>query len=120
MSAGTEARIGGVSRSVPPEFVLTSSGRYVDNQLRHSRRFDADGIRRDHPELFIPTPQRRTSSSASISSLASPNGLKEEFSTEDSGQLRYWTSSMCIQSPHLFDFVVTVSAHCSMLAGHVC
>jgi NAD+ kinase len=29
----------------------------------------------------------------------------------DEGQLRYWTSEMCSNSPHLFDFVVTVSDH---------
>jgi NAD+ kinase len=25
------------------------------------------------------------------------------------GQLRYWTNDMCRKSPHLFDFVITVS-----------
>ncbi|KAJ3846544.1 hypothetical protein EV368DRAFT_88848 [Lentinula lateritia] len=32
---------------------------YVDNQLRHSRRFDPAGIERDHPKLFIPFPHRQ-------------------------------------------------------------
>lgn len=27
----------------------------------------------------------------------------------DEGQLRYWTNEMCTKSPHLFDFVITVS-----------
>ncbi|SCZ88812.1 BZ3500_MvSof-1268-A1-R1_Chr2-1g04652 [Microbotryum saponariae] len=27
----------------------------------------------------------------------------------DEGQLRYWTNEMCSKSPHLFDFVITVS-----------
>lgn len=27
----------------------------------------------------------------------------------DDGQLRYWTNEMCRKSPHLFDFVITVS-----------
>jgi len=80
--------------------------RYVDKQLRHSKRFDAEGIERDHPELFIPFPQRRTSSSHSLSSLSSTSTNKEDG---DEGQLRYWTSSMCSHSSHLFDFVVTVS-----------
>jgi NAD+ kinase len=80
--------------------------RYVDNQLRHSKRFDAEGIERDHPKLFIPFPQRRTSSSLSLSSLSSNSTSKEDG---DEGQLRYWTSSMCSHSSHLFDFVVTVS-----------
>ncbi|EDR08920.1 uncharacterized protein LACBIDRAFT_166577, partial [Laccaria bicolor S238N-H82] len=58
---------------------------YVDNQLRHSKRFDAEGIQRDHPELF------------------------------DEGQLRYWTSRMCSRSPHLFDFVVTLGGDGTVL-----
>lgn len=61
---------------------------------------------RDHPELFVPFPRRRASSSQSLSSMSSNSTHKED--TED-GQLRYWTSSMCSSSPHLFDFVVTVS-----------
>jgi NAD+ kinase len=80
--------------------------RYVDKQLRHSKRFDAEGIERDHPDLFIPFPQRRTSSSHSLSSLSSTSTNREDG---DEGQLRYWTSSMCSHSSHLFDFVVTVS-----------
>lgn len=82
--------------------------RYVDKQLRHSKRFDAEGIERDHPELFIPFPQRRTSSSLSLSSLSSTSTSSNK-EDGDEGQLRYWTSSMCSHSSHLFDFVVTVS-----------
>lgn len=81
---------------------------YVDHQLRRSRRFDAEGIERDHPELFVPFPRRRSSSNNSLSSMGS-SSAKEYFLTPDEGQLRYWTSDMCSQSPHLFDFVVTVS-----------
>jgi hypothetical protein len=76
---------------------------YVDNQLRHSKRFDAEGIARDYPHLVHPLPRRRSSGS-SFSSQDS-NG---SYNHED-GQLRYWTSNMCSNSPHLFDFVVTVS-----------
>ncbi|EKM80839.1 hypothetical protein AGABI1DRAFT_55968 [Agaricus bisporus var. burnettii JB137-S8] len=88
---------------------------YVDSQLRRSKRFDAAGIQRDHPELFIPFPRRRGSNSHS--STTSSNG---ESGTEDSyhdveGQLRYWTSSMCNQSPHLFDFVVTLGGDGTVL-----
>ncbi|GAA5925288.1 uncharacterized protein JCM15063_004982 [Sporobolomyces koalae] len=43
---------------------------YVDSQLKKSKRFDAAGIERDHPELFRPFPSHRrysrTSSSASL------------------------------------------------------
>lgn len=108
----------------------SSSRRYVDTQLRTSKRFDADGLERDHPELFKPLPRRysRTSSSVSLASsldggikkmtpLSSLNDtLKRQTSGEyvkksegDEGQLRYWTNEMCTTSPHLFDFVVTVS-----------
>ena len=84
---------------------------YVDNQLRHSRRFDAEGIERDHPELFVPFPRRRTSSTTSLSSMNSAQFVKENefYLKKEEGQLRYWTSDMCSHSPHLFDFVVTVS-----------
>ncbi|KAL0580325.1 hypothetical protein V5O48_001662 [Marasmius crinis-equi] len=87
---------------------------YVDHQLRTSRRFDAAGIERDHPELFVPFPRRRTSSSNSLSSMASVS-QREEFNLADEGQLRYWTSSMCSQSPHLFDFVVTLGGDGTVL-----
>ncbi|KAG8908052.1 hypothetical protein FRB99_000871, partial [Tulasnella sp. 403] len=69
---------------------------YVDHQLRTSKRFDASGIERDHPDFFRPIP-RRFSSTSSFSSQASDasesttngNGSK---SSRDEGQLRYWTS----------------------------
>ena len=108
---------------------------YVDTQLRKSKRFDAEGMQRDHPELFRPLPRRysRSSSSANLSTSvldpaakrmaplshlnealkrsASPEFLKKPGnSTDDEGQLRYWTNDMCTEKPHLFDFVVTVSA----------
>ena len=76
---------------------------YVDSQLKTSRRFDAAGIEREHPELFVPFPKRRTSSSSSLSAYSNDHLPSSE------GQLRYWTADMCSRSPHLFDFVVTVS-----------
>jgi hypothetical protein len=88
---------------------------YVDNQLRHSRRFDAEGIRRDYPELFVPFPHRRTSSSNSLSSLSSNSTHRDDVHVKEEGQLRYWTSRMCNHSPHLFDFVITVSDVISFL-----
>ncbi|KAF8518745.1 ATP-NAD kinase-like domain-containing protein [Gautieria morchelliformis] len=92
---------------------------YVDSQLRHSKRFDAEGIKRDHPELFIPSPKRRTSSNNSLSSLSS-DGKQDtrDRSKDDSkgdGQLRYWTSDMCTRSPQLFDFVVTLGGDGTVL-----
>ncbi|KAJ3836259.1 hypothetical protein F5878DRAFT_271565 [Lentinula raphanica] len=88
---------------------------YVDNQLRHSRRFDAEGIERDHPELFVPFPRRRTSSSTSLASISSASLSKEDFTVKEEGQLRYWTSAMCSQSPHLFDFVITLGGDGTVL-----
>lgn len=90
----------------------TADGRglvvYVDNQLRTSKRFDAAGMERDHPELFVPFPRRRSSSSNSLASMVNGYGSGAEYQMKEEGQLRYWTSDMCSRSPHLFDFVVTV------------
>jgi hypothetical protein len=80
---------------------------YVDHQLRTSRRFDAAGLARHHPELFHPFPRRRSSSSNSVSSNSTASSSKDDL-THEEGQLRYWTADMCSHSPHLFDFVITV------------
>lgn len=81
---------------------------YVDAQLRFSKRFDPDGIRAEYPEFFAPLPRRRSSSSSVVSMRSERSNSNSESKNE--GQLRYWTSDMCSRSPHLFDFVVTVSA----------
>ncbi|KAH9858525.1 hypothetical protein C2E23DRAFT_798884 [Lenzites betulinus] len=83
---------------------------YVDAQLRSSRRFDAAGLQREHPELFAPFPKRRSSSSSSLASAFSNENIP---SLE--GQLRYWTADMCSRSPHLFDFVVTLGGDGTVL-----
>ncbi|OCH90256.1 ATP-NAD kinase [Obba rivulosa] len=83
---------------------------YVDAQLRTSRRFDAAGIEREHPELFAPIPQRR----ASNSSLSS-NSSRGDNDSKQEGQLRYWTAEMCSRSPQLFDFVVTLGGDGTVL-----
>ncbi|KAG1812630.1 ATP-NAD kinase-like domain-containing protein [Suillus subaureus] len=88
---------------------------YVDHQLRNSRRFDTEGIQRDHPELFEPLPRRRSSSSNSLSSLSSSSTHQDDFNTHQEGQLRYWTSDMCSNSPHLFDFVITLGGDGTVL-----
>lgn len=82
---------------------------YVDNQLRKSKRFDAAGIQRDYPEFFLPTPRRRSSGGAQgFPGFTDLNG-NSAMKNVDEGQLRYWTSDMCTNNAHLFDFVVTVS-----------
>ncbi|GAA5950310.1 hypothetical protein JCM21900_001111 [Sporobolomyces salmonicolor] len=43
---------------------------YVDSQLRKSKRFDASGMEKEHPELFRPFPHRRYSRTSSSTSLA--------------------------------------------------
>ncbi|GAA6028151.1 hypothetical protein JCM8097_006885 [Rhodosporidiobolus ruineniae] len=47
---------------------------YVDSQLRTSKRFDAAGLEREHPELFRPLPSRRYSRTSSSASLATDGG----------------------------------------------
>jgi len=81
---------------------------YVDAQLQTSKRFDVEGMQRDYPELFVPVPKRRLSSSSTVSAASSHADSNGEAKV-DEGQLRYWTADMCSRSPHLFDFVVTVS-----------
>lgn len=87
---------------------------YVDHQLKTSRRFDATGLERDHPELFLPFPRRRSSSSNSLSSISTGASSRDD-STNEQGQLRYWTADMCTRSPHLFDFVVTLGGDGTVL-----
>lgn len=84
---------------------------YVDAQLQMSKRFDAEGIRRDFPELFLPIPRRR----ASNSSLRSGHTSSDTQMETEEGQLRYWTADMCSRSPHLFDFVVTLGGDGTVL-----
>ncbi|CCM00603.1 uncharacterized protein FIBRA_02639 [Fibroporia radiculosa] len=86
---------------------------YVDSQLKTSRRFDAAGIERDYPELFVPFPRRRSSSSSSLATFSSKDENGHTLSSE--GQLRYWNADMCNRSPHLFDFVVTLGGDGTVL-----
>lgn len=107
----------------------------MDTQLKKSKRFDAEGMEKEFPELFRPAPRRysRTSSSTSVGSDTGINGKRtmpaglqplqdlakkvsdskppsaERRTNGEEGQLRYWTNEMCTKSPHLFDYVVTVS-----------
>lgn len=88
----------------------------MDAQLRTSRRFDAEGMQKDHPELFEPLPRRQSSSSGvSISSNPSYENVKHASGPSEIGQLRYWTNEMCNSSPHLFDFVVTLGGDGTVL-----
>ncbi|GAA5850628.1 hypothetical protein JCM8547_001935 [Rhodosporidiobolus lusitaniae] len=47
---------------------------YVDSQLQKSKRFDAAGMQREHPELFRPVSSRRYSRTSSSASLATDGG----------------------------------------------
>ncbi|PWN25519.1 ATP-NAD kinase [Jaminaea rosea] len=84
---------------------------YVDSQLRNSKRFDAEGMQRCHPELFASS---NNSTSPSRSSPDAPAASTSSSSTQ-SGRLRYWTADMCSRSPHLFDFVVTLGGDGTVL-----
>jgi hypothetical protein len=117
---------------------LLPSRSYVDAQLRTSKRFDASGLKESNPEFFKPLYRRRSSSTASMSTLSGfvsdasvggyasrssrgrgggnnggngngTNGTGTGTGAGEDGQLRYWTSEMCSSQPHLFDMVVTVS-----------
>lgn len=105
---------------------------YVDSQLSKSKRFNAEGLERDNPELFKPIPRRysRTSSSVSLGPLSQSESIPKRMSPleqlngdssssnkkeENEGQLRYWTNEMCSSSPHLFDFVVTLGGDGTVL-----
>ncbi|KAG8862433.1 hypothetical protein FRB96_001504 [Tulasnella sp. 330] len=86
---------------------------YVDAQLKHSKRFDAAGLEHEYPEFFVPQPRRAYSMSSSDSGSTTDGGGTSR--SRDEGQLRYWTSDMCSQSPHLFDFVVTLGGDGTVL-----
>lgn len=80
VDADAEEWEGSRARRVRPPFflfsldysrlILPSSRSYVDTQLQKSKRFDAAGMQRDHPELFRPVSSRRYSRTASSASLA--------------------------------------------------
>lgn len=97
---------------------------YVDSQLKTSKRFDSEGIKRDYPKVFESVNNGNGSGgNGNGNGGANGNGKERRGRSESGesengnghgnghgeGQLRYWTSDMCSRSPHLFDFVVTVS-----------
>uniref|UniRef100_V5EMY8 Uncharacterized protein n=1 Tax=Kalmanozyma brasiliensis (strain GHG001) TaxID=1365824 RepID=V5EMY8_KALBG len=91
---------------------------YVDSQLRQSKRFDAEGIRKEYPHLFDSRPPKRTpslSSSFSSSAASAPDNNGGFNRGEGGNQLRFWNSDMCSRSPHLFDFVVTLGGDGTVL-----
>lgn len=96
---------------------------YVDAQLKKSKRFDAEGMAREYPELFQPVLRRRASrsanaSSTSISTMASSYSSRDGNGRETAngeGQLRYWTPEMCSNTPQLFDFVITLGGDGTVL-----
>lgn len=75
---------------------------YVDEQLRHSKRFDVVGIERDYPHFFLPTRD----------DTPIP---KHQCLDSDEGQLRFWKSDMCSSSPALFDLVITLGGDGTVL-----
>jgi NAD+ kinase len=98
------------------ELCLTTRCSYVDAQLRKSKRFDAAGIQKDHPELFQPLPRRQSSTTSAPSTHASAENLRAAGAAPaENGQLRFWTNEMCSRAPHLFDFVVTLGGDGTVL-----
>lgn len=96
---------------------------YVDAQLQTSKRFDAAGLQREYPHLFVPMARQRSSSSASVNTLSHISAFSSTTSmgeaakqaTNGEGQLRYWTSELCSATPHLFDFVITLGGDGTVL-----
>lgn len=97
---------------------------YVDSQLRHSKRFDAAGMEQEYPHLFEPVARRRGSSTSAstwnLSSMSNSGYLSStstdtNYRRKEEGQLRYWTSEMCSNTPQLFDFVVTLGGDGTVL-----
>lgn len=88
---------------------------YVDSQLRQSKRFDAEGICRDYPQLFDSRPKRTPSLTSSFSSTSGHDNNGSFNRTEGGNQLRFWNADMCSRSPYLFDFVVTLGGDGTVL-----
>lgn len=76
---------------------------YVDEQLRHSKRFDAAGIQEQHPDLFEPVRPKEN------------HKQTHQCLDTNEGQLRYWNSKICTSSPYLFDFVITLGGDGTVL-----
>lgn len=74
---------------------------YVDEQLRHSKRFDLESIRRNRPDLFV--------------SMRQSQPMQHESLDSDEGQLRFWTASMCRHHSALFDLVITLGGDGTVL-----
>lgn len=125
----------GIPTGSPPTAPVSTEGRdrdqrnqsagrgmvvYVDAQLKKSKRFDAEGLQRDYPELFEPVLRRRSSRSAnasttSVSTMASGYSSSGRDPQSGEGQLRYWTPEMCSNTPQLFDFVITLGGDGTVL-----
>ncbi|WFD25258.1 NAD(+) kinase [Malassezia nana] len=76
---------------------------YVDEQLRHSKRFDAAGIQEQHPDLFEPVRPKEN------------HKQTHQCLDTNEGQLRYWNRKICTSSPYLFDFVITLGGDGTVL-----
>lgn len=76
---------------------------YVDEQLRHSKRFDAAGIQEKHPNLFEPVRPKESQNKT------------HKCLNSNEGQLRYWDSELCTMHPYLFDFVITLGGDGTVL-----
>lgn len=87
---------------------------YVDGQLKSSKRFDVEGMRRDNPDLFRPLSRRSRSDPSSSSQSASDSPPSSATSSEE-GLLRFWDPQLCSDSPHRFDYVVTLGGDGTLL-----
>lgn len=71
---------------------------YVDSQLKKSKRFDAAGIEKEHPDLFTPFPSHRrysrTSSSASLATDFNGHSFHPRRSSGPTGSSTPGTNGM--------------------------
>ncbi|KAH9454475.1 hypothetical protein MJO28_007456 [Puccinia striiformis f. sp. tritici] len=132
ISLARESLLAPISQQPTPSHELKPLVIYVDQQLRHSTRFDRAGLEKEFPDWFRPlSPQNkyklrlsrsRSNSVSSISSMRSDlsshslaSNSTTDSSPQDDGRLRYWTPEMCAKTPELFDLVITLGGDGTVL-----
>ncbi|GAA5895934.1 hypothetical protein JCM6882_005563 [Rhodosporidiobolus microsporus] len=90
---------------------------YVDSQLQKSKRFDAAGLQRDHPELFRPLPSRRYSRTSSSASLATDAGPLRRTGAATPGHHGHGTITP-LSMTNLNEALVKRNNSISSMSGH--
>ena len=74
---------------------------YVQDKLRTSKKFDADGLIED-------ITKQQAGADASVAAM-------DEVRDDLRKRLRYWDENMCRERPHMFDFVITLGGDGTVL-----